>query len=236
MFQLLKLYCAILLLTGVTFARADNAEAGDQSIAALEKKVAANPDDIEARYDLGLAYNELAIHDDEAALERAIIVMRSILKDDPNYIKARAMLGSMTVMKAQYAPMMEKLDYVKEGYGMLDDIIAKHPDNADLRLIRGANAANSPGFLGRGDIATEDFDWLITDIKTHPDAYDNSYQRTIYFYAGDWFLSKRDKRAVPLLIKAQKLSGAPRLAPSIAESLKKARKVFPSTYRSYQSQ
>jgi len=209
---------------------------GDQSLSALQKRVAENPDNLEYRYDLGIAYNELAMDGDEDALERAMAIMEGILRDEPATRKARAMLGSMTVMKAQHAPLFSKLDYVKEGYGILDEIVEEHPDDPDLRLIRGANAARSPGFLGRGDVADEDFNWLVADIKRNPRAYNDNYTRTIFYYAGDWFLERREKRSVELLFRAKALPGAPRLAEPIKESLKKAKKMFPATYRSFQSQ
>jgi len=208
----------------------------EQSIPALEKRVRENPENIEYRYALGIAYNEVAMHDDEDALERAIAIMNGILDDDPTNRRARAMLGSMTVMKAQHASLFSKLDYVREGYGILDEVVARYPHDPDLRLIRGANAARSPGFLGRGEIADQDFAWLLQDIEAHPEKYDDQYTRTICYYAGDWLLERREKRAVELLFRAKALPGAPRLAEPIAEALQEAKKMFPSTYRALEAQ
>ncbi|WP_269538912.1 tetratricopeptide repeat protein [Cerasicoccus fimbriatus] len=209
--------------------KADN---GDQSLAGLEKRVAADPDNLELRYDLGIAYTEVAMNEeDEEALDRSLIIFKQILKDDPNNAKTRAMLGSNTVMKAQYVSIFSKLDYVEEGYTILDELIASDPNNPDTRLIRGINASRSPGFLGRGDVAEEDFNWLLTDLQKSANTYDDNYRRTIYYYVGDWYLDDRDKRCVELLLKASQLPGAPRLTDDIEKSLKKAQKRFPSTYR-----
>jgi len=202
----------------------------DQSVESLEKRVAADPDNLQLRYDLGVAYNELAIDGSEKALDKAIRIFGDLVKEDPNMVKAKAMLGSCTVMKAQYVSIFSKLDYVKEGYGILDEAVAADPDNPDLRLIRGANAAKSPGFLGRGDVADEDFEWLLNDVQSGVNSYDDNYRRTIYFYVGDYFLEERDNRCAELLLLAEKTSGAPRLTKKIKQSLKEARKKFPSTF------
>lgn len=204
----------------------------DHHIAALEKKVAANPDDMALRYDLGLAYNEEAMHGDESALEQAIATFKLIVRKDPSQLKAQAMLGSCLVMKAQYASVFKKLDYCEEGYGILDQVVGENPDDPDLRLIRGVNAARSPAFLGRGDIADEDFAWLLADVESGNNDYDDHYRRTIFFYVGDYFLQERDNRCVELLMTAQSTPGAPRLTADINDALRQAKKKFPSTYAS----
>ncbi|WP_309386354.1 tetratricopeptide repeat protein [Cerasicoccus frondis] len=205
---------------------------GDQSIPGLEKKVAANPDDLELKYDLGIAYSEKAMNDeDEKALDKSIAIFEQILKKDPDNAKTQAMLGSNTVMKAQYVSIFSKLDYVEKGYTILDELITKDPSNPDTRLIRGINAARSPSFLGRSDVATQDFEWLLADMQEASNTYDDNYRRTIYYYVGDWYLEERDSRCVELLLKASKTSGAPRLTDDIEKSLTRAKKRFPSTYR-----
>lgn len=208
--------------------KADNS--ADQSIAALEEKVAQHPDNLHLRYELGIAYNDQAMRDDEDALDQAIDTFAEIINDDPAMLKAHAMLGSCTVMKAQYVSIFKKMDYVKQGFGMLDEVVSDHPDDPELRLIRGINAARSPGFLGRSDVAEEDFEWLLADVQAQNNNYDDNYRRTIYFYVGDYFLEERDERCVELLLAARDTPGAPRLTDDIAQSLKKAKKKFPSTY------
>ncbi|MEO0795959.1 MAG: tetratricopeptide repeat protein [Verrucomicrobiota bacterium] len=230
--RLLALTLSGWLITQIVFAEqtVDQQTGEDVSIEALEKKAAANPDDLEIRYDLGIAYNEKAITGDEDALERAITIMRSILQDQPANLKAKAMLGSCTVMKAQYASIFSKLDYVEEGYTILDEVVTANPDNQDLRLIRGANAARSPSFLGRSDVADTDFNWLIKDIESRPENYDDNYKRTVYYYAGHWFLEQREKRCIDILLIARDLPGAPRLSDDIKDALVSAKKRFPTTY------
>ncbi|WP_309399794.1 tetratricopeptide repeat protein [Cerasicoccus maritimus] len=205
---------------------------GDQSIAGLEKKLAQDPNNLDVKYDLGIAYTEVAMNDEsEQALDKSIVIFKEILKVDPDNAKTQAMLGSNTVMKAQYVSIFSKLDYVEKGYTILDELIASDPDNPDTRLIRGINSARSPGFLGRGDVATEDFEWLLADMEKSSNTYDDNYRRTIYYYVGDWYLEERDKRCVALLMKAHSTPGAPRLTDDIEKSLKRAKKRFPSTYR-----
>lgn len=231
-FSLLMMIC--MSLCGLSSAHAERELQSectdDMSVAALEKRVAANPDNLELRYELGIAYNEQAMQDNEKALDKAISVFKELVQDNPDMVKAKAMLGSCTVMKAQHVSIFSKLDYVEEGYTILDAVVAQDPDNPDLRLIRGVNAARSPGFLGRGDVAEEDFEWLLADVQAGANQYDDNYRRTIYFYVGDYFLEERDDRCVELLVKASQLGGAPRLTSDIQKALKTAKKKFPSTY------
>lgn len=222
------------VLLGVSSADAERElksdSSADMSVEALEKRVSADPDNRELRYELGIAYNEQAMHDDEEALDKAIEVFQDLVDEDPDMVKAKAMLGSCTVMKAQHVSIFSKLDYVEKGYTILDEVVKTDPGNPDLRLIRGVNAARSPGFLGRGDVADEDFEWLLEDVKADKNHYDDNYRRTIYFYVGDYFLEERDDRCVELLVKAAGMPGAPRLSDDIQEALKSAKKKFPTTY------
>lgn len=220
--------CCLLLNTHQVQAVAGHLE---QHITNMEALVAAKPGDPELRYSLGLAYNDQAqLEDNEAALEKAIAIFEGLQEEYPGMLKAQAMLGSAMVLKARYAIVFRKLHYAKKGFNMLDAAIEANPESADIRLIRAANAANVPAFLGRKKIAREDFAWLLSDIEAHPERYDDGMRRAIYFYAGEFALKSDDDQAVHLLQLAQTTPGQMRLEPRIAAALDEARQQFPESF------
>lgn len=196
----------------------------------LETKVAENPENLELRYELGLAYNELALNDNEAALNKAIAEFEFILEKDPSRVKAQAFIGSLTVLKAKYASIFTKIHYAEKGFDMLDEAVEASPDDPDVRLIRAANSSEVPRFLGRSAEAREDFDWLLAHIKSNPEWFNDGLRRSVYFYAGEFALKRDDDAAVELLLTAQATPGATRLEHRITEALEKAREEFPDSF------
>ncbi|WOO41108.1 hypothetical protein [Rubellicoccus peritrichatus] len=197
----------------------------------LELAVAENPEDLDLHYDLGLAYNELALNDDEDAIDKAIDQFEYILEQDPTRVKAMAFIGSLTVLKARYSSIFTKLSHAEKGFDILDKAVETAPDDPDVRLIRAANSSEVPGFLGRSDEAEADFDWLLANIELNPDWFNDGLRRSVYFYAGEFALKKDDDSAVELLLAAQTTPGASRLEHRIDEALEEARKEFPDSFQ-----
>ncbi len=228
----LNLGIILLLFVAPIYARADSPEAA--RIARLEAEVAQNPDDLDLRYNLGQAYNSLAMLDEEdeneAAMEKALDTFEYIYERDPRRIDARAMVGSTTVLKARFAFVITKIHWAKKGFAILDETVEAEPDNAHLRLIRAANSSKVPGFLGRGDEAREDFAWLLAEMARSPEKYEDAFRRSVYFYAGEYALENDDESAVDLLRKAQATAGAKSLDHRIAKALTQAEKEFPESF------
>lgn len=51
---------------------------------------------------------------------------------------------------------LKKLDYLKEGLGIIASAISKDPDNLEIRYMRFSIVSNVPGFLGFGNLLEED--------------------------------------------------------------------------------
>lgn len=226
----LTLFAISMLTIGILKLSAETITSPEeQAVAELEAQVAHNPHDPEIRYRLGIAYNDLAQRGDEEALEKAINIFEALLAENPHMLKAEAMLGSATVLKAKYVSIFSKLKYAKQGFKTLDAVVDKAPENADIRLIRAINSSRVPGFLGRSNIAEEDFNWLLKTVKTNPNAFSSDMKRSIYFYAGEFALKSDDESAVYLLQRAQNTPGQSRLSLNIDETLAEARKTFPES-------
>lgn len=205
------------------------------NIASLEQAVSGAPDDLDLQYQLGLAYNDFALlaeeDENEEALEKAIAIFEDIYKQDPSRVEAQAMLGSATVLKARFSSIFTKIRWAERGFVIIDEAVEADPENVGLRLIRAANAAQVPGFLGRSDEASGDFAWLLAEIEKNPEKFDDGLRRSVYFYAGEYRMKKDDKSAADLLLKAQATPGEDRLDHRITEALAEAQMKFPEAFQ-----
>lgn len=104
-----------------------------------------------ARYDLVRRANEL--------LEKA----RIGLPEDPQTLiflgLARASRG-----KLPEVPLVSKLTTVLEGFSLIDQAVARDPQNFSLRLIRAKAEILAPAILGRGKLLEEDYRFLYDRI------------------------------------------------------------------------
>lgn len=219
------------VIAGLSLLQANEETPESLNAARLESAIVQNPDDLELRYELGLAYNELALVGEEDALDKAIEQFEFILERDPSKAKAKAFLGSTTVLKAKYSSIFTKLSYAEKGFDILDEAVELAPDNPDVRLIRAANSSEVPRFLGRRDKAEEDFAWLLANIELNPVWFNDGLRRSVYLYAGEFALKRDDESAVELLQIAQATPGATRLEHRITEALEKAREEFPDSFQ-----
>lgn len=70
--------------------------------------------------------------------------------------------GAATVLRARDAVWPgSKLKYTRRGLAALDDAVALHPDNVELRFLRLISCYRLPGFLGRGWSVDEDMEILV---------------------------------------------------------------------------
>lgn len=202
----------------------------DQRLSTLEAELAVNPDSAELRYQMGVLWNEKAVEGDGEALDQAIAVFEALVEDHPDSHRARAFLGSCYVLKARDASVFTKMRWCRKGFVLLDDTVTDAPDDLDARLIRAINAAQVPGFLGRGKVADEDFAYLLERADDPALEANQELRRAIYYHAGDYALQQRDSKAVTLLTKARQLPGDPSLDPAINQALEDARLRFPQQF------
>jgi|GEM_PF-5021849 len=195
-------------------------------ITSLENIVEHEPDNLEARYQLGIRYHHAAQTDCEASLDKALEQFKYVYTADASRQEARAFYGSATVLKAKYVGLFSKLKYAREGFAILDATAEQNPDNFKVRLVRAANAANCPGFLGRSDIAEQDLNWLLNTIDTHPQGLSQESIKIALFYAGHFAMKNKDKRCLTLLEQSIKINSVTTLDPKIEAAYLRAQKKF----------
>jgi hypothetical protein len=136
-------------------------------IGELQQKVKADSNDLVKVRELGIL---LHIHNEEkripAEVEAGIRLLKKITKADAKDYEAKAWLGSLITMQAEYETNPGKRTfYVKLGSREMDAAIKALPDDIPIRLIRGYNSLTLPPFLERNRFAIEDFQFILDFCK-----------------------------------------------------------------------
>lgn len=85
-------------------------------------------------------------------------------------VRASAYFGVATMMQAEvYSNPFTKLSYFKKGKKLLEEAIAKSPDDAELRFLRYTVQVEVPGILNYNDAIDEDKAVLDKYIQGHTD-------------------------------------------------------------------
>lgn len=132
---------AALLLCVVAIARASAAD--EQQIAPLYKR---------------------AIAGDKAATEQCIALLERAVEQQPKNEVARVYLGSAYALRSRDMTLgLAKLNTFRRGMALMDEAVAAAPENVRVRLVRALTCEPLPGFLGRRQIARDDFGWLAKE-------------------------------------------------------------------------
>jgi hypothetical protein len=87
------------------------------------------------------------------------------LKNDTS-AEARGYEAAMLFMKSRFVKNpFSKLKYFKQGKQILDDDIAQHPLNIEIRYIRYLMQKEIPDFLGYNNDILEDFNVITSNIQ-----------------------------------------------------------------------
>ncbi|KIX12458.1 hypothetical protein [Dethiosulfatarculus sandiegensis] len=142
-------------------------------VAVLEKRTKANSDDFPAWKGLGIAFHILASDNEPEFISRSVDALKKVLAQTPRDWEAMCYLGSSTTMLATttWNPMA-KLDFVNQGGALMDKAVKNAPSNITVRMTRGCNSLELPGFLGRGELALEDFCRLAQLVEGLPQSAD----------------------------------------------------------------
>lgn len=168
------------LIVGLTAARPAGPAAAaaapgtdTNSLPALRALVAAAPTDIALLVHAGERAHSAAGRGDRAAVAEGEAWLRRALELQPTNALARALLGSLTTMKARDAfwPNVQ-LRHVRDGNRLLDEAVAAAPDDPRIRALRAFNYAHQPAFLGRRETARADLRWLWARIQAGTDGLD----------------------------------------------------------------
>ncbi len=215
-----------------TVVKASPAEiaAEKASRAKLEKALATDPKNVTLRKQLSRVLSDLGAFGDEDASNAAVELLKTLHKEQPADEEILAFYGNACTIYAQYSSIFTKLSWVHEGFNYMDAAEKAAPDDIDVRVTRAINSAQVPGFLDRGDLAREDFAWLLKRIQSDPKDFSPDLLRTIYYFNGKFLLEHGEPAAVQLLAQAEAIPppDTDTLGPKIADLLKTARAKFPS--------
>src|SRR5215470_6110225 len=129
----------------------------------LKKQSAADPDNRQLRLDLVRGYYALALGYDSAAITEVEKLLDQILAAEPGNATALAFRGSLLGLKLGFGmvPLDQALAVAQQSGANLDRAVALAPDDVEVRNIRGYASFYTPSFLGRDQIAIEDFSHII---------------------------------------------------------------------------
>ncbi|HRX29987.1 MAG TPA: hypothetical protein P5235_11410 [Saprospiraceae bacterium] len=78
----------------------------------------------------------------------------------------KAYIASATMMKAQYTFLPnKKWSYFIKGKKIIENTIASHPENLELRYIRYLIQSNIPSFLGYKSNIDEDLEYISSNLE-----------------------------------------------------------------------
>ena len=145
-----------------------------EKIATFERILSKSPQDYEMLKGLGIAYHFKAGMDADAFASTAVKYLSKAYELNKKDYVTMCYLGAATSRMAEttWNPIA-KMNYSNEGMGFMDKAVRKMPDNVTVRMTRGKTSLDMPSFLGRGDLAVEDFEYLGKLIENNPGLYDS---------------------------------------------------------------
>jgi tetratricopeptide (TPR) repeat protein len=197
-----------------------------EQLAALQERLAAQPTNTALLFQLGQLCHGEGGDGSAAAVKLAEQYLRELLRLDTNHVRALALLGSATTMKARDAFWpTTRLGHAREGIRIMDEAVARAPDDPHVRMTRAENNFHMPGYMGREKIAREDFAWLWALALKSPEKFTEDFRQKVALRHGQ--LLKRDRQereAVEVWKKGIDINpGSPRAA-EIQRSLARAGK------------
>lgn len=132
-------------------------------------------------------------------VERAEAVLRSlkfwVTPGQEEYVSWRAYQGALEVVKAKHARWPpSKLNHLKTGVGILDELVESYPDDLEVRYLRLVSCYYLPFFLKREESVAADFQVLAAHLPDHPDAFSPTvYRGVVQFVLEKGTLTPRDR-------------------------------------------
>ena len=151
----------------------------------LKKQIAADPNNLAPRLNLGRACHWLALSHDEDALIEGEKAFRQILAREPDNAVALAYAGALLGLKIGYHMIPEDQigPTANQAGAALDRAVKLAPDSIEVRMIRGYSSFYTPSIVGRDALAIEDFTRVIELFKQLPGA--EARQAEVHLVLGD---------------------------------------------------
>ncbi len=166
----------------------------DQLEQNYEAQLKAGKADTTVLSELGIIYHIKTVENtrDPQMVKKTYDLLKKAYAKDKSNPLTKAYLGSVTTMMATTVENgMQKMKFVKRGTRQMDNAIKDHPDDVNLRMLRGNNSLNLPKFLKRARYAVQDFSHVLKLTKGAP----ADFRATVHFALGNAYelLEESDK-------------------------------------------
>jgi tetratricopeptide (TPR) repeat protein len=134
----------------------------------------------------GVKLHERAIDGDKNAVKQAYELFKRIHELDPQDLLAEAYLGSLTSLLGRDGiDPNERLNLALKGVKILDGVIAKEPENIEIRSLRAYVNFNLPEmFFHRTAAAIKDFEYLLSRYEQNKNVFAEEFYWQVLFDLG----------------------------------------------------
>lgn len=159
---------------------------------ALEEQLTHSPNNVSILKELSILYYKKAQdNDDKKIVNRALELLTKAVALDSNDSEAIAYHSGILFMKARnsFLPNV-KLRFLNQAIQQIDDLINREDDNLTARRVRGFSSFKMPVYMGRLDIAIQDFEYLARYEDDNPNSIEQSILARIYLHLGEAYLMR----------------------------------------------
>jgi len=164
----------------------------------LEARLNKTPDNPALLLAYGRACHNLAFERNNSGLiEKGDKALSRLLVLEPRNAAAMVYLGSLKTQLANASQdnPTAALEYLQEGFTLMDKAVLAAPENAEIRFLRGFNSTQIPDMFGRLAVALEDFQALDGLIAKNASCLPKDQQGMAYFYMGETLLKTGERAA-----------------------------------------
>ena len=164
----------------------------------LEARLNKTPDNPALLLAYGRACHNLAFERNNSGLiEKGDKALSRLLVLEPRNATAMVYLGSLKTQLANASQdnPAAALEYLQEGFTLMDKAVLAAPDAAEIRFLRGVNSTQIPDAFGRLPVALEDFQALDGLIAKNASCLPKDQQGMAYFYMGETLLKTGERAA-----------------------------------------
>ena len=154
----------------------------------VENRIKSHSSDIKKLKMLGSAYHNSATLKIKGASRKAVSYLQKAHFLSPNDDEVQAYLGSATTMMGRDSwNVLTKISNVNKGIKMMDQAVARLPENIAVRMVRANNSLDLPESFHRKEIAKKDFQHLETLIIKPSSDIEPDIKAEVFYQLGKFY-------------------------------------------------